>query len=90
MTKIGYAQVSTSDQDYDGQIAKLEAEDCEIIRSEKVSGVSLKDRQELKTIIEFLRQGSSSPTEVVRPIVRNYPLILWTSLDQAVFRTITH
>lgn len=57
MTKIGYARVSTSDQDYDGQIAKLEAEDCEIIRSEKVSGVSLKDRQELKTIIEFLRQG---------------------------------
>lgn len=57
MTKVGYARVSTSDQDYEGQIAKLKAEGCEIIRSEKVSGASLKDRQELKTIIEFLRQG---------------------------------
>lgn len=57
MKKVGYARVSTSDQDYDGQIAKLKAEGCEIIRSEKVSGASRKDRQELKTVIEFLRQG---------------------------------
>ncbi|MEP3629181.1 MAG: recombinase family protein [Hyphomicrobiales bacterium] len=57
MTKIGYARVSTVDQDYDGQIAKLEDEGCEIIRSEKVSGASRDGRKELKTIIEFLRQG---------------------------------
>ncbi|MEP3629230.1 MAG: recombinase family protein, partial [Hyphomicrobiales bacterium] len=57
MTKIGYARVSTVDQDYDGQITKLEDEGCEIIRSKKVSGASRDGREELKTIIEFLRQG---------------------------------
>lgn len=57
MTKIGYARVSTVDQDFEGQVAKLKAEGCEIIRSEKVSGASRDGREELKTIIEFLRQG---------------------------------
>lgn len=57
MTKVGYARVSTVDQDFDGQVAKLKAEGCEIIRSEKVSGASRDGREELKTIIEFLRQG---------------------------------
>lgn len=57
MTKVGYARVSTVDQDFDGQLAKLKAEGCEIIRSEKVSGASRDGREELKTIIEFLRQG---------------------------------
>jgi DNA invertase Pin-like site-specific DNA recombinase len=57
MTKIGYARVSTDDQDFDGQLAKLKAEGCEIIRSEKVSGASREGRTELQTIIEFLRQG---------------------------------
>ncbi|MEP3628553.1 MAG: recombinase family protein [Hyphomicrobiales bacterium] len=57
MTKIGNARVSTVDQDYDGQITKLEDEGYEIIRSKKVSGASRDDREELKTIIQFLRQG---------------------------------
>ncbi len=57
MTKIGYARVSTTDQDLDVQRAKLEAEGCAIIRSEKVSGASREGRDELKIIIEFLRTG---------------------------------
>lgn len=57
MTKIGYARVSTIDQDYEGQVTKLKTEGCEIIRSEKVSGASRDGREELITIIEFLRQG---------------------------------
>lgn len=55
MTKIGYARVSTVDQDFDGQVAKLQAEGCDIVRSEKVSGASRDGRTELKTVIEFLR-----------------------------------
>ncbi|MBM2294367.1 recombinase family protein [Sulfitobacter pseudonitzschiae] len=57
MTKIGYARVSTTDQGLDVQLAKLKAQGCEIIRSEKVSGASRDGRGELKTVIDFLRPG---------------------------------
>ncbi|MBB4302858.1 DNA invertase Pin-like site-specific DNA recombinase [Rhodobium orientis] len=57
MTKIGYARVSTTDQDLEVQRARLKSEGCEIIRSEKISGATLDGRQELKTIIDFLRTG---------------------------------
>jgi DNA invertase Pin-like site-specific DNA recombinase len=57
MARIGYARVSTTDQDFDTQLAKLKAEGCEIIRSEKVSGASREGRTELATILDFLRPG---------------------------------
>src|SRR5215213_9754432 len=57
MPRIGYARVSTADQDLETQLAKLKAEGCSIIRSEKVSGGSREGRTELATIIEFLRPG---------------------------------
>lgn len=44
MTRIGYALVSTVDQDLDIQIGKLKAEGCEIVRSEKISGGSREGR----------------------------------------------
>ena len=57
MARIGYARVSTIDQDLDIQLAKLKAEGCGIIRSEKVSGGSRDGRTELATVLEFLRPG---------------------------------
>src|SRR5688572_3290312 len=57
MPRIGYARVSTTDQDLDTQLARLTAEGCGVIRSEKVSGASREGRNELATIIEFLRPG---------------------------------
>ncbi len=57
MSRIGYARVSTADQDLDTQRAKLKAEGCEIVRSEKVSGGSRDGRTELATVLEFLRPG---------------------------------
>lgn len=57
MARIGYARVSTTDQDLGMQLAKLTAEGCEIVRSEKVSGGSRDGRIELATIIDFLRPG---------------------------------
>jgi DNA invertase Pin-like site-specific DNA recombinase len=57
MSRIGYARVSTIDQDLETQVAKLKAEGCGIIRSEKVSGASREGRGELATVIEFLREG---------------------------------
>lgn len=57
MAKIGYARVSTIDQDLDGQLERLRSEGCEVVRSEKVSGASRDGRRELESIIAFLRPG---------------------------------
>ena len=37
----------------------LEAAGCELIREEKVSGTSRQGREELRTLLEFLREGDS-------------------------------
>ena len=57
MARIGYARVSTVDQDLDAQLDRLKAEGCGVIRAEKVSGASRDGRTELETIIQFLRAG---------------------------------
>src|SRR3954467_4675684 len=57
MARIGYARVSTIDQDVETQLARLKAEGCEIVRSEKVSGASRDGRTELETVLDFLRPG---------------------------------
>jgi DNA invertase Pin-like site-specific DNA recombinase len=57
MTIIGYARVSTTDQDLSIQQAALKAAGCEVIRAEKRSGTTTKGRDELKTILDFLRAG---------------------------------
>ena len=48
MTTIGYARVSTTDQDLDIQIAALNHAGCHTIRSEKRSGTSVQGREELR------------------------------------------
>jgi DNA invertase Pin-like site-specific DNA recombinase len=57
MAKIGYARVSTDDQDLTIQVAALKAAGCEVVRAEKVSGSSMEGRDELKTVLDFVRAG---------------------------------
>ena len=57
MARIGYARVSSLDQDLTAQLARLELEGCTIVRSEKVSGASRDGRLELATVLQFLRAG---------------------------------
>jgi DNA invertase Pin-like site-specific DNA recombinase len=57
MTVIGYARVSTTDQNLDVQERALRAEGCEVIRSEKRSGTTTAGREELLTVLDFLRKG---------------------------------
>ena len=59
MTIIGYARVSTSDQDLTIQLAALNAAGCEVIRQEKASGTTIAGRQELRTVLEFIRAGDT-------------------------------
>jgi len=55
--RYGYARVSTTDQDLTVQVEALEKAGCETIRKEKVSGTSVSGRNELQTLLEFLRKG---------------------------------
>ena len=57
MTVIGYARVSTVDQDLEIQEAALKAAGCEVIRSEKRTGTTTAGREELRTVLDFLRKG---------------------------------
>ena|SRR6056297_2760820 len=59
MAIYGYARVSSTDQDVSSQREALKAAGCEIIREEKVSGTSREGREELKTLLEFLREGDT-------------------------------
>ena len=57
MTVIGYGRVSTADQDLAIQETALKAAGCEVIRAEKRSGTTTEGREELRTVLEFLRRG---------------------------------
>ena len=52
---IGYARVSTTGQDTATQEAKLKAAGCTLIRTETVSGGSRNGRNELASILDFIR-----------------------------------
>ena len=56
-SSYGYARVSTTDQDLDVQYEALEKADCRVIRAEKVSGTSVRGRDELRTLLDFIRPG---------------------------------
>lgn len=53
--KIGYARVSTRDQNLDMQLTALTAAGCEKIYSEKVSGIAHRER--LQECMQYLREG---------------------------------
>ena len=56
MTVYGYARVSTSDQDFTIQQEALAAYGCDIIRVENVSGTKTTNRDELNTLLDFVRE----------------------------------
>lgn len=58
-TVIGYARVSTEDQDCSIQEAALAAAGCTIIRTEKKSGTTTNGRTELETVLSFIRKGDT-------------------------------
>jgi len=54
--RIGYARVSTHEQNLDAQTDRLTAAGCQRIFAEQVSG-TLRDRPELAACLEYLRAG---------------------------------
>ena len=55
--QIGYARVSSVQQNLDRQLGALRAQRCEKIFTEKVSGKSLKGRPQLERAIDMLGTG---------------------------------
>ena len=58
MSKIGYARVSTKDQNLDSQIDMLKEHGCVRIFSEKVSGRKYQ-RTELDNCLNYMREGDT-------------------------------
>jgi DNA invertase Pin-like site-specific DNA recombinase len=59
VANVGYARASTIDQDLTIQIEALKGAGCDPIRSEKRSGTTVAGRDELRTVIDFLRAGDT-------------------------------
>jgi hypothetical protein len=81
MTVIGYARVSTTDQDLSIQKSALRAAGCDVIRAEKRSGTTTQGRDELRTVLDFLRKGDvlmvnpyGQKTETAREPVAHEPV----------------
>lgn len=56
---IGYARVSSSGQSLNIQLEALKAAGCEKVFSEKMSGRSTKDREQLGHALDFVRDGDT-------------------------------
>jgi DNA invertase Pin-like site-specific DNA recombinase len=57
MATYGYARVSSLEQDYDAQVERLKAADCDRVFSEKVSGKSTNGRHALQKALGTLKPG---------------------------------
>ena len=60
-TLIGYARVSSSSQDTAIQVDRLKAAGCSVVRKEKVSGKTRDGREQLQSILDFIRAGDFGP-----------------------------
>ena len=89
---IGYARVSTQDQDTNAQIIALESAGCELIFQEKVSGGRW-DRPELHRLLDQLRKGDVVVVWKLDRLSRSLKdvLTLMEKIDQAGagFRSLT-
>lgn len=59
MVRIGYARVSTNEQDTTIQCEALQRAQCDVVREEKASGTTTKGRVELAAILDFIREGDT-------------------------------
>ena len=57
--RIGYARVSTADQNLDAQLTALGAAGCTMVRTETGDGTTLAGRPELRTILELIHPGET-------------------------------
>lgn len=71
MATIGYARVSSTDQDFESQVDRLKAAGCGKIFSEKKSGKSTNGRPELDRALKTLRPGDTLATVKLDRLARS-------------------
>lgn len=74
--KVGYARVSSKDQNLDRQIKELKEAGAEKIFKEKKSGRNVQDREEFIKALEFMREGDIFITDSLERLGRNYDDII--------------
>lgn len=71
MARYGYARVSHASQSLETQVDALRAVGCTVIRSEKKSGSTREGREELQTLLDFVREGDEIAVTRVDRIARS-------------------
>lgn len=69
---VGYARVSSADQNLDRQLAALEEAGVQKIWHEKVSGAT-RDRPELTRVMEYVREGDTLVVASMDRLARSVP-----------------
>lgn len=59
MAFVGYARVSSIEQDLSTQLDSLKAANCKKIYSEKKSGTKSEDRDQLEACLDYMREGDT-------------------------------
>lgn len=77
---VGYARVSTMDQNPALQMDALRAAGCEKIFTEKASG-SHRDRPQLNAALEFLREGDTLVVWKLSRLARSLTQVIKTAAD---------
>ena len=75
---VGYARVSTINQNLDRQIENLEAFGAERIFTEKQLGKSIENRPIFQEVLNFVRMGDRLVVESIDRLGRNYDEIIQT------------
>ena len=70
--RVGYARVSSMDQNLDRKIEALKKAGAEKIFEEKMSGKSMTEREELQMALQFLREKDVLIVESLDRLGRNY------------------
>ncbi|HLQ97782.1 MAG TPA: recombinase family protein [Candidatus Dormibacteraeota bacterium] len=76
--KIGYARVSSLDQNLNRQIEVLEEFGAEKVFREKKSGATVNERSVFKEVLEFVRSGDQLIVESIDRLGRNYDEVIDT------------
>lgn len=71
MDLVGYARVSTIDQNLDIQLDALRKAGCKKIFSEKKSGTSKKDRTAFDECMNYIREGDTLVVTRIDRLTRN-------------------
>lgn len=84
---VGYARVSTPDQNLDRQIARLQKAGATEIYKEKISGAS-RERPQLEEMLRYLRKGDQLIVTSMDRLARSF-LDLHTIVDDLVHRGVS-